>query len=228
MSLHNVDYAYANGRQVFDDLNLNLPAGSVVAVTGPDGAGKSTLIDLLTGLRRPSAGYVAIDGIDLRELRPDSLREHLAVARGPEIFSGTIAENVHLNRPGMTATCVREALESVGLLRDLLKLPEGLNTRLSTGGAPLSHGQSLRLALARALVGRPRLLLIDGTLDALSDADLHAVLDRLTLSPMPWTLLIATGRSELLRRCRHVIALPQGVASRPTVEMPSGHTEHSS
>ena len=98
-------------------LNLELEPGATVAVTGPPGYGKSTLIDLLCGLRHPDAGHVELDGIDLREIRPDSLRDHLAVARSIEIFRGSIGENVHLNRPSISNLDVRESLEAVGIAR---------------------------------------------------------------------------------------------------------------
>ena len=94
-------------RRPCGQLNLELDPGERVAVTGPPGYGKSTLLDLLCGLRHPDAGHVELDGIDLRELRPDSLREHLALARVVEIFRGTIGENVHLNRPRSATGCAR-------------------------------------------------------------------------------------------------------------------------
>jgi ABC-type bacteriocin/lantibiotic exporter with double-glycine peptidase domain len=172
------------------------------------------LLDLLCGLRAPTAGHIELDGIDLRELRPDSLREHLAVARGIEIFHGTIDENVHLNRPNVRANDVRDALEAVGLLDEILALPGGLNSVLQTNGAPLTQSQSLRLMLARAIVGRPRLLLIDGSLDGLPDEALERVLARLTSDHVPWTLLAATGRSEVVAACDRNVRLDSGQPAR--------------
>ena len=101
--------------------------------------------------------------------------EHLAISRSVDIFHGTIDENVHLNRPHPSALGRGEAPAAVGLVDVSLQLPDGLNTMLQTHDAPLSTAQALRLTLARALVGRPRLLLIDGTLDALSDDMQHAL-----------------------------------------------------
>ena len=145
-----------------------------------------------------------------RELRPDSLREHLAVARSIEIFHGSIDENVHLNRPHISALDVREALDAVGLLDELLKLPDGLNTTLQTNGAPLSSSQAARLMLARAIVGRPRLLLIDGTLDSLPDETLGEVLESLTQDDAPWTLLVTTGRRVVMDACDRVVVAQAG------------------
>ncbi|MCA9208274.1 MAG: ABC transporter ATP-binding protein [Planctomycetales bacterium] len=195
------------GKSGLNPITMQLEPGEAVALVGRPGSGKSTLVDLLAGLRTPSAGHVELDGIDLRELRPDSLREHVAVTRGVEIFHGSVGENVHLNRTELGAEDVRDALKAVGLLDELLQLPEGLNTMLQTGGAPLSASQATRLMLARAIVGRPRLLLIDSTLDSLADESLAEVLASLTRDNAPWTLLVATGRRAILDACDRVISL---------------------
>jgi len=179
-------------------------------IVGSPGAGKSLFVDLLCGLRNPTAGHIELDGIDLRELRPDSLRDHLGVARGVEIFEGSIDENVHLNRPNISAADVREALELVGLLDEVLQLPQGMTTRLITGGAPLSSSQALRLMLARAIVGRPRLLVIDGTLDPLPDQIVWSTIRNLVGNQPPWTLVVTSGRREVIESCDHRIDLPGG------------------
>ena len=187
VNVRGVTYGYTTETAV-RNLNLHVEPGETVAVTGPPGSGKSTLVDLLCGVRTPSVGHVELDGIDLRELRPDSLREHLAVARSIEIFEGSIDENVHLNRPHVSALDVRQALEAVGLLDEVLRHPEGLNTVLRVGGCPLSTSQCSRLMVARAIAGRPRLLLVDGTLDALpplvsATTLAHLTSDRRALDP---------------------------------------------
>ncbi|MCO6458724.1 MAG: ATP-binding cassette domain-containing protein [Pirellulaceae bacterium] len=206
LSLHGVSYD-SLGHTVLRNVNFRVPPGVSVALTGPAGSGKSKLIDLLCGIRSPSSGHVQLDGMDIRELRPDSLREHLAAARTVEIFHGTINENVHLNRPNISAMDVREALDAVGLLDELLRLPGGLQSVLQTGGGPLSSSQALRLMLARAIVGRPRLLLIDGTLDALPDDMLQRLLPRLAGPATPWTLVVATGRPEVIEACQRELRL---------------------
>jgi ABC-type bacteriocin/lantibiotic exporter with double-glycine peptidase domain len=199
--------AHHRGHGTLHDFTFALEPHDSVALTGPPGSGKSTLIDLLSGVREPVTGHVELDGIDLRELRPDSLREHLAVARSIEIFRGTIDENVHLNRPRVSAHEVRQALDAVGLTDEIQQLPDGLNAVLQTNGAPLSATQALRLMVARAIVGRPRLLLIDGILDALPDAMLQQLLPNLVGRNHPWTTLIATGRQTVIDRCDRVVSL---------------------
>jgi len=206
LSLRDVSYKY-NGEFAMRDLTLNLERGETVAVVGPAGSGKSTLIDLLCGLRSPSEGHIELDGIDLRQIRPDSLREHLAVARRVEIFHGTIEENVHLNRTNIRADDVRQALDDVDLLDEVLRIPQGLDTVLQTEGTPLASSQCARLMLARAIVGRPRLLLIDGVLDVLDDETIPRIMQRLTQNGVPWTVLVATGRETVRRACDRTITL---------------------
>ncbi len=216
VSVREVDYMYGmdGSQKVIDDLSFQLRAGESVAVVGPSGSGKSTLVDLISGLRQPNSGHVELDGVDLRELRPDSLREHLALARGTEIFHGSIDENVRLNRPQISALDVRESLSAVGLLDELLRLPNGLNTQLQTDGAPLTASQATRLMLARAIIARPRLLLIDGTLDALPDDTLLTVLNNLTQHDVPWTLLVTTGRRVVIDACSRVVQLGTDVVAK--------------
>ncbi len=178
-----------------------------LALVGSAGSGKSILLDLFTGVRHPAKGNITLDHIDLRELRPDSLREHVSLARDIEIFHGTVEENVHLNRPQINASAVRQALQDVGVLEELMCLPDGLGTTLQTGGAPLSRSQSRRLMLARAIVGRPRLLLLDGILDELSDPQRDQILAFLGDDKRPWSLVVATGREAIAQWCDQILNL---------------------
>lgn len=189
------------------DLSLTLAPGVSVALLGPVASGKSTIIDLISGIRLPSSGHVRLDGVDLRELRTGSMRDNIAVARGIEIFSGTVNENVHLSRPHLSALDVHEALSMVGLLEELLALPDGLETQLATNGVSLSASQAARLMLARAIVGRPRLLLIDGVLDFLPDDMAAELAENLSQHKSTWTLLIATGRHCVADACERKFSL---------------------
>ena len=158
-------------------------------------------------MQSPVDGHIEIDGIDYRKLRPDALREQIGVCRAVEIFRGTIAENVHLNRPQLTAGDVRKALQRVGLIDQLLRLPAGLNTELMPDGAPLTDTQALLLMIARAIVAKPRLLLIDGVCNSLPANVTREVLANLTGAEVPWTLVVTTSSRDVSEQCDKVIRL---------------------
>ena len=180
-----------------------------VAVVGPPGSGKTTLFELLCGLREPGHGVVEVDGIDLRGLSLERLREQVALVEGSDIFLGTVMENVVVGRSYLTPGDVREALQVVGLLRTVHDLPGGLNTPLIPNGGPLSASQSLRLTLARALVGRPRLLILDGSLDSSDLRECPVLVPRVFDRSAPWTLLVVSTNPEVVGMCDRIIALPQ-------------------
>lgn len=206
--------------QLHDIVNFRLQPGETGAILGTSGSGKSTLLDLIYGLRFPTAGHVTIDGFDPQDLRSDVLRSHVALVRKSEIFHGTLEENIHLHRASVTSADVRHALEQVGLYDQVLRLPDGFDTRLNGDGAPLSGTQRDLLCLARVLAGRPRLLLIDGLLDSVSDEELETVMEAITAPDRTWTLVLATGRRSIADRCDRVLKL------HPVHQLPSSRSEH--
>lgn len=213
----------AFGEYPRNGMTFSVAPGESVALVGPAGSGKSMLMDLIYGLRTPSSGHVTIDGFDPQDLRADVLRVHVALARGPEVFNGSLEENVHLHRPGVTASDVRSALETVGLYDTVLQLPDGFDTVLASGGAPLSGTQRQLLTIARAIAGRPRLLLLDGILEGLPEDDAESVLKRLLHPDRRWTVIITTGQRSLANLCQRIVYLPVGEnqeASKLTKELP--------
>ncbi|MEW4451800.1 ATP-binding cassette domain-containing protein [Bremerella sp. JC817] len=205
MRFRNISLSH-NNRSVFSDLNLEIGPGSSTAVLGDSGVGKSTFLSLLCGLQQPNKGVVELDDIDIRELRPDSLREHISLAGEIGIFHGTILENIHLNRSHINAKDVRDALNTVELLDEFQDLQDGLNTMLQTHGRRLSRSQASRLMLARAIVGRPRMLLLDGVLDGLSDEMASRIFQRL-IEQKNWTVIVGTSRKRLAEQCDQTIPL---------------------
>ncbi len=200
-------FGYDPARPVLENLSFHIPAGARVAVFSPAGYGASTLLDLLYGLRSIQTGTLLLDGVDIRHWPPEALRHQVALVRGQEIVGGTIAENVRLARSDVSLADVRAALESVGLSETVLALPDGIDSRLSFGGRPLSSSQRTRLVLARAIASRPRLLLLDETLDGL-DAKTVAELERYLFDQNnPWTMVLVTRDQELVKRCDQVIQL---------------------
>ncbi|MFK7821070.1 MAG: peptidase domain-containing ABC transporter [Planctomycetaceae bacterium] len=187
--------------------SLNIAPRETVAVCGPSGSGKTTIAELIYGTRGAASGSIKVDGIDPRDFRPDILRQQVALVGEPEVFQGSIDENVHLHRPAVMPTDVHNSLALVGLQPLLNKLPHGADTTLTSGGGPLSPNQLRLLSIARAMAGEPGLVVVDGTLDALPDADLEIALQALTDERRTWTTLVLTGRSAIAERLERAIYL---------------------
>jgi len=198
-------YAFDRAKVMIPDFHLT--AGDSLAVVGGPGSGKSTLIQLLAGLRLPSSGNVHLAGVCTNELNMSLAAQEIGLAAGSEIIAGTVAENVHLDRANVRSADIRNALTDVGLLQEIEHFPEGLETKLSNLGQPLTSSQCLRLMLARAIVVRPKLLLIDGTLDGLSDACIEPLLEKLFGDQVPWTVVVSTGRQSIQGSCNNVLQL---------------------
>ncbi|MEO1495528.1 MAG: ABC transporter ATP-binding protein [Planctomycetota bacterium] len=212
IELHNVRVGGAVG-VLGAGLSLEVDAGDNVAIVGPTGSGKSVLSAAIYGAAEPTSGRLTVAGLDPRDVRPDVLRGSVALVAEPEVFQGTVADNIHLRRTDINATKCRGALEAVGLLDECLRLPEGLDTELSASGAPFSRGSQQLLMFARAIAGDPRLLVIDSALDGLSDNELRRLLD-LVLSPdRTWTLIVATGRADIANRFDRMISLYNAAAA---------------
>ncbi len=188
VELHDLKFGYRN--PLFENVNLRIPALGRVVIEGPTASGKSSLADLLLGLREPSSGLVRLDGDDLRDLRLGAIREQALLIRGAEVFMGTIADNVAWEEQRVDRRVIKDALQRVGLLDAILAMPEGLDTLLTPEGRPLSDGQLRRLQIARALVARPRLLIVDHLVEGLSAAERRTVLEPLLDPTQPWTLVL--------------------------------------
>ncbi|MFD3656019.1 thiol reductant ABC exporter subunit CydD [Streptomyces sp. NPDC058620] len=216
-----------------DNASLVVEPGETVALVGPSGVGKSTLLHVVLGFTAPDEGRVRIGGTDLAELSPERWRERIAwVPQRPHLFAGTIAENVRLARPDADDDAVSAALRDAGASGFVAELPEGVRTLLGEDGAGLSAGQRQRLALARAfLADRPVLLLDEPTasLDGETEAGIVEAVRRLAEGR---TVLLVVHRPALLSVADRVVTLePQvagsraaavldGEAGRPTVPRP--------
>lgn len=200
-------FAYPDNPPLFEDLNFTLKPGSRTAIVGPHGSGASSLIDILFGLRQPVEGHVSIDDLDLRSWYLEALRESVQLLRPNEIVDATIVENLRLGRTDIGMDEIRAALDRVGLLDTLLHRPEGLNLRLKIGGAPLSGNQRTRLLLARALVQRPRLLLIDELLDGLDPASFNELSNAILAPAHSWTVVLTTRDPVVTAKCDQIINL---------------------
>ena len=196
------------GRVVLEDVSLEVRPHERVALFGPNGAGKSAFLDILWGMEEPTEGTVEFFGLPLRNLDVRRLRDDVMLARGAELFDGTIAENVRVGRFDTDTTKVRTALETVGLWDEIAALPLGLSTRAITAG--LSAGQVRRLLLARAIVRRPRVLLIDGLLDGIDSVSRDAVARGVLAAAAPWAVVLATHDAAVAELATRTCALSAG------------------
>jgi putative ABC transport system ATP-binding protein len=202
VTLRDASAPFGSGR-----LSLDVAPGERVAMAGASGVGKSVALDIIAGLREPASGAVLHDGLDLRDLRLDDARSRVALVRGPEIFAGSVTENLRLTQPDATPDEMTDVLDAVGLLGVLRTRLNGLETDLTTGGPPLTECQSLRLTLARALLCRPDLLLIDEALDRVDLTGTPRLLDAVFRPDQPWTLILVSSRPEVLARCGRTVTL---------------------
>lgn len=178
------------------DVNLHLKPGSRTVVYGGAGTGKSTFADVLAHARAPASGMLVVDDTPSTDISPIELRDVVALVRGPELFDGTIFENIAVGRPSIGRGDVRRAIDAVGLEPLVFQLPNGMDTQLTSDSSVLGHQAALLLTLARALAGSPRLLVLDGAFDGLDETTMRNVWR--VISERPWTVLVTTSRRELI------------------------------
>jgi ABC-type bacteriocin/lantibiotic exporter with double-glycine peptidase domain len=211
VELRQVGFQYASGRTMLSEVNLRIEPSSRVGFTGPSGSGKSTLVDLIYGFREPTSGAMLLDGADYRSLKLYDVRNQLAIVRSPEIFHGSIEENIRLGNPNLGSAEIRRIMDFAGLSPAVEALPEGLKTELVTGGQPLTAHQTMLLMVARAIACQPRLLILDEILDRMEETpERDELITRLIDRANPWTLIIVSSSPSILRRCDRVFTVDQG------------------
>jgi len=204
-------YGYADRALLLDGVTLEIPAGSCVSIVGHSGVGKTTLTRLLCGLLRPSEGEVLLDGYDLNDLDLSSVRRAIAlVGEESEIFAGSIEENIIMGRGWIGEPQLKWAC-SLTLLDPILeRLPGGLAYPLVSQGKNLSLGQRQRVLIARAIVGLPRLLLLDETFTGIGENRKLLILDALLDPANPWTIVDVSHDAEIVSRSETVFVLAEG------------------
>jgi putative ABC transport system ATP-binding protein len=207
VALQEVSFTYEHGAAVLAGLSLQIAPGERVAILAPHGTGKSTLADLLCGLRQPTAGRIELNGLDLRDLRLEALRARIAVVGRVEVIEDSILENVRVGRTEISLERVVEVLRILGLDAEFASLPEGLHTTTGPNGAPLSSGQARQLMLARAVAGHPMLLIIDGLLDELDEASRARAAELLFAGGQAGTVVVLTRSEPIARLCTRTIVL---------------------
>jgi ABC-type multidrug transport system fused ATPase/permease subunit len=211
LALSGVGYAFDGAdRPTLSGITFDVPAGGTVAVVGPTGSGKSTLAGLLVRLVDPATGAVLHDGVDLRRLREGEVSAQAAfVAQGTFLFDDTVRGNVTLGAEIDDAE-VWTALRTAAADEFVARLPDGLDTRIGERGASLSGGQRQRLALARAVVRRPRLLVLDDATSAIDPAVEARILDALRAAEAPSTVVVVAYRQATIALADEVVWLENG------------------
>jgi ATP-binding cassette subfamily C protein CydC len=208
LRLEGVDAAWTPGRTVVHDVDLELAPGARVALVGPSGCGKSTVAALLVRFLDPAAGRVTLDGVDLRRITPERIRQ--IVGYLPEdayLFDTTIAANLRVGCPDATDDRLRSVLAQARLLGWVDTLPDGLETLVGEHGRALSGGQRRRLALARTLLADFRVLILDEPTEHLDDETAAALLDDLLAAAAERSVLVITHRTDIASRVDQVIEL---------------------
>ena len=211
ITFENVSFGYLPGQNVLHDINLEIAPGESVAFVGPTGAGKSTMAKLANRFYDPTEGRVLLDGIDVRTVTLHSLRSQLGVVpQEAFLFAGSIRTNLRFARPNITDAEIDEAIDVVGL-RDLIeRLPEGLDTEVHERGQTLAAGERQLLALARAFLARPRVLILDeatSSLDLRSETVIERALDRLLEGR---SAILIAHRLTTAQRADRIVVIDKG------------------
>jgi ATP-binding cassette subfamily B protein len=211
LRLEHVHFGYEPNRSVLHDLCLDVPPGQTLAIVGPTGSGKSTLVGLVPRFFDPWQGRVTLDGLDLRSLRLRDLRAQVAIVlQEPFLFPCSVAENIAFGRPGATRAAVEAAADAAGAAAFIRRLPRGYDTVLGERGGTLSGGERQRLAIARALLIDAPVLILDeptSALDGQTEEELMAALARLMAGR---TTLIVAHRLSTIRRADRIVVLRDG------------------
>jgi len=207
-----VNFSYPGARRpALSDIQLEVPAGSTIALVGPSGAGKTTIANLLLRFWDPNGGRILIDGVDLHDFQLDHLRARMSlVSQDTYLFNDTLRANVLLARPEAGETAIRRALEQAALADFVASLSEGLDTMVGERGVQLSGGQRQRVAIARAfLKNAPTLILDEATshLDAVSEAQVREALDALMRNR---TTIVIAHRLSTVRDADRLAVLDRG------------------
>ncbi|MFZ1411271.1 MAG: ABC transporter ATP-binding protein [Micropruina sp.] len=214
IQLDGVSYAYSNDRPALQGLDFSIEEGETIGVIGPSGAGKSTLAQLLLGLREPTAGAVRVHGVDLRHVDRRWFTSQVAfVPQDPLLITGTAAENIRFFREGIDQDELVRACREANVLDDVAGLPHGFDTHLGERGTQLSGGQRQRLSIARALVGKPSVLILDEPTSALDGKSEALIRDTLAQSHGLVTTIIIAHRMSTLDLCDRILVLEHGGAT---------------
>jgi ATP-binding cassette, subfamily B, bacterial MsbA len=206
-----VSFGYTLIQPVLHAIDLTIPQGKMTALVGASGAGKTTLVDLISRFDDPTQGHILIDGVDLRDFDVQSLRQRVAVvSQDTFIFNASVRDNIAYGLTGVGEAAIWLAAEQANALEFIRQMPAGLNTLLGDRGVRLSGGQRQRIAIARALLRDPDILILDeatSALDSISERLIQASLEQLTAGR---TVIAIAHRLSTITRADQIVVLEQG------------------
>jgi len=206
-----VSFAYDPRQPVLADVSFEIPPGATIALVGATGAGKSTIVNLLLRFYDPTHGRITIDGIDLRELDPQSYRERLGIVLQEDfLFTGTVRANLELGRTGVSPESLARALEASAANDFIQRLPDGLETELAERGATLSTGERELVAIARALAANPSMVILDeatASVDSATEARIESATHALLRQK---SAMVVAHRLSTVRRADRILVMHHG------------------
>lgn len=210
IELAHVSFRYKPGMPlVINDMNLKISAGQYIAIVGRTGCGKSTLMRLLLGFEKPVKGAIYYDGKDLQKLDLKSLRQKIGVVmQNGRLIAGSIFENVAIACPKLTMEEAWAACELAGIADDIRQMPMGMHTMVAEGSGGISGGQRQRLMIARAIAGRPRILMFDEATSALDNKTQKQVTE--ALDALKCTRIVIAHRLSTIRQCDRILVIDEG------------------
>ncbi|MBN8626103.1 MAG: ABC transporter ATP-binding protein [Planctomycetes bacterium] len=217
LELRGVGFCYVPDVWTLRETTLTLRRGDVVAVVGPSGAGKSTLAQLLLQLHRPNEGAMLVNGAPIELFKPSDWFRHVGfMPQEPGLFHASITDCIRFDRPELTKEDVRRAADAAGLAEDLRQMSAGLETLVGERGTALSFGQRQRVCLARAIAGRPQMVVLDEPTAALDAATEEHIVRAVEALRGETLVIVVTHRPALLRACDRVLEVVDGmVRERP-------------
>ena len=211
VSIRNVCFGYDDRRKTIDDVSLEIPAGSSLAIVGPTGAGKSTLMAMLSRFHDPQSGQVLLDGVDLRMVSIDSLRAQFSIVpQEPLLFSASIADNIRYGRPDASLDDVIEAAQRANAHTFISNLPDQYDTVLGEGGAKVSGGERQRISIARAFLRDAPVLLLDEPTSAIDSRTEAVIVDALERLMEGRTTVLIAHRLSTVRSVDQILVLDGG------------------